>query len=242
MKMRNLLIAITLTAGLIQLQSCNKDSGPIKGEGPIVQQNFFLPDIYAIALSIDANVCLIHGDTQVVRIEGQQNIINNIEKYVDADGFWMIQFDRNVRKHDGLTIYITTTMMDYIHVSGSGSVTSTNIFPDTVNADLMISGSGNISMMLNAGLLKSTISGSGEIDLTGSADEHRIAISGSGDIRSFGMPTLNTFISISGSGSCEVNVQNLLDVNISGSGDVYYIGYPEITSDISGSGGIYNRN
>jgi hypothetical protein len=121
-------------------------------------------------------------------------------------------------------------------------VTSTNIFPDTVNADLMISGSGNISMMLNAGLLKSTISGSGEIDLTGSADEHRIAISGSGDIRSFGMPTLNTFISISGSGSCEVNVQNLLDVNISGSGDVYYIGYPEITSDISGSGGIYNRN
>jgi hypothetical protein len=242
MKFNKFLTAALILAGSIIIVSCGKDGGPIKGEGPIVQQHYTLPAVSAIGLSVDANVYLTHGEPQEIMIEGQQNIIDNIEKYVDADGFWQIRYDRNVRSHDGISIYITSQKIDYVHLSGSGSVSCQNIFPDTLNVDLNISGSGNISMMLNANVLKSTISGSGEIFLTGSAFEHQIHISGSGNVKAFGLPTYNTFVNISGSGDSEVNVENLLDVHISGSGNVYYRGNPTINSDISGSGEIHNSN
>jgi len=242
MKTLNLILALIIFTGTVLIVSCNKEGGPIKGEGPTVQQYYTLPDVSGIALSIDANVILTHGEPQEIMIEGQQNIIDNIEKYVTSDGFWQISYYRNVKSHSGVSIYITTSLMEYINISGSGSVNSINLFPDTVNVDLNISGSGNISMNLVAGILKSTISGSGEIFLYGSAYEHQILISGSGNVKAFELPTYNTFVNISGSGYSQVNVENLLDVHISGSGNVYYIGNPVINSDISGSGGIYNSN
>ena len=49
-------------------------------------------------------------------------------------------------------------------------------------------------------------------------------------------------ISISGSGNCEVLVEEILDVSISGSGNVYYKGNPQINVNISGSGGLFNSN
>ena len=49
-------------------------------------------------------------------------------------------------------------------------------------------------------------------------------------------------ITISGSGSAEVNVSEQLDIKISGSGDVYYRGNPSINIDISGSGDVKDAN
>ena len=242
MKLKKLIIpAIYILLGSI-IVSCDKDSGPIKGQGPIVEQSFVLPTISAIDLNIDANVILTHGESEEVRIQGQQNIIDNIEKYITSDGYWNITYFKNVRNHDGITIHITSPLVDYISISGSGSVNSTNLFADSVNVYLNISGSGNISFNTAAQLTESYISGSGEVYLSGSSFEHRIHISGSGSVRAFNFPTHVTHIDISGSGNSEVNVSDLLDVKISGSGNVYYIGYPQITSDISGSGEIHNAN
>jgi len=132
--------------------------------------------------------------------------------------------------------------MDYITISGSGSVESTNYFADTTNVSLNISGSGNIYLKSIADILESTISGSGEIYLEGEASDHRINISGSGSVRAFNLATLETFVRISGSGNTEVLVSDYLDVIISGSGNVYYRGNPQIDINISGSGGVFNSN
>jgi hypothetical protein len=242
MKIKTLIIPAAFILLGSFIASCDKDSGPIKGQGPIVEQSFVLPTISAINLSIDANVILTHGESEEVRIQGQQNIIENIEKYVTSDGYWNITYFKNVRNHDGVTIHITSPLVDYISINGSGSVNTTNLFADSVNVYLNISGSGNISFNTTAQLTESYISGSGEIYLAGSSYEHRIHISGSGSLKAFNFPTQVTHIDISGSGDCEVNVSDLLDVKISGSGNVYYIGYPQITSDISGSGEIHNAN
>ena len=242
MKTNKFIIPAVLFFGLAFLASCDKDSGPLKGEGPVIEQVFVLPTVTSVGLNIDANVVLTHGETEEVIIKGQENIIDNIEKYVNADGYWNINYDRNVRSHAGVTIYITSPYLDYISVSGSGSVNSVNIFPDSTNVILKISGSGNISFSTLALLAESDISGSGEIYLSGNSDEHRINISGSGNVRAFDFLTKTTKVKISGSGYSEVFVEELLDVDISGSGDVYYKGYPQILSDISGSGGIHNSN
>ncbi len=242
MKLKKLIIPAAFLLLCSVIISCDKDSGPIKGQGPVVEQSFVLPTISAVALNIDANVILTHGETEEVLIEGQQNIIDNIEKYVTADGYWNISYFKNVRSSAGVTIHITSPLVDYISISGSGSVNTTNLFPDSVNTYLNISGSGNIAFNTVAQTTESYISGSGEIYLTGSSFEHRIHISGSGSVRAFNFTTSITYVNISGSGNSEVNVSSLLDGKISGSGNVYYIGYPQINSDISGSGGIHNAN
>lgn len=242
MKRTRLIIPVLLIGVLVLFTSCQKYGRSIKGSGPIVSQEFSLPVISAISLSIDANVYLTHGDSQTVMIQGQQNIINNIEKYVTADGYWNIGYYNSVKNHAGVSIYITSPNIDYATISGSGNIQATNSFSDTTDVYLNISGSGNITMNTNAHLIQSGISGSGRIEVSGTAYEHRIDISGSGNVQSYGLETKNTYVKISGSGSSQVWVTEYLNVNISGSGSVYYLGSPDIDVNISGSGGIHQVN
>ncbi|MBN2175584.1 MAG: DUF2807 domain-containing protein [Bacteroidales bacterium] len=224
------------------LMGCSGNGKRIKGSGPIVSQDFDMPDISGVSLSIDADVVITRGDTQAVRIEGQQNIINNIEKIVNSNGIWNIGYYNPVKDHAGITIYITCQHFDYATISGSGDIETTNYFSDTTNVDLKISGSGNIHLKTDAYIIDSEISGSGQIYLEGTAYEHRVNISGSGDVRAYNLETVNTYIRISGSGSSQVNASGILDVTISGSGNVYYLGTPQISINISGSGGVYSSN
>ncbi|MCD4729640.1 MAG: DUF2807 domain-containing protein [Bacteroidales bacterium] len=242
MKQTRFILPVLLIGIVALFTSCGKGGGAIKGSGPVVKQEFDLPPVSAISLSIDANVILTRGDSQSVMIEGQQNIINNIEKYVTSDGYWNIRYYNSVRNHSGVTIFITTPMVDFVTISGSGSIQSTNAFTDTTNVSLKISGSGSIFMNTTAHIIESSISGSGQINLEGTAFEHRINISGSGDIQAFYLATDNTYVNVSGSGNSEVWATNYLDVIISGSGSVYYKGNPQINVNISGSGGIFNTN
>lgn len=236
-------IQFLIIAALIVVISagCNKDDGIISGSGPIVSQEFNMPDITGVQLSIDGNVYLMEGDTQQVRIEAQQNIIDNIKKSVSG-GKWNIEYYNNVINHKGIDIYITTPLINYVAISGSGNIESTNTFTDSTDVYLNISGSGNIDMSLLADFIESSISGSGNIYLTGEANEHRITISASGNLKAFGLQTHKTDITISASGNSEVFVTDDLDVTISGSGNVYYKGYPEIDVTISGSGSLVNSN
>lgn len=234
------LISIVLMA--LILSSCTKYTNRIKGQGPIVQETLDIPTVSAVSLSIDANVILTRGDSQSVLIEGQQNIINNIEKYVSDDGMWRIGYYNSVTKHAGVTIYITAREIDLATISGSGNIETTNHFPDNAHVYLKISGSGNIYFSTDADIVESGISGSGQIVVRGTTYEHSINISGSGNVKAFDLATENTIVRVSGSGNSEVFTQDYLNATISGSGSVFYKGNPEIEANISGSGTIINRN
>ena len=243
MKIKTGVIQMLLAGILILIiSSCGKDQRRIKGSGPVITKTISLEQISGVSLSIDANVWVTPGDTQSVVIEAQNNIIQNIEKYVTSDGVWRIGFYDPVRKHDGITIYITTPHFDYAVISGSGSIRTDDLFAENSDVYLKISGSGNIVMHTSADHVDSEISGSGNITLNGSAGHHEINISGSGKVNAFGLETGRTDCRISGSGNCEVWANDYLGVTISGSGSVFYKGSPEIHTNISGSGGIHNVN
>jgi len=242
MKTINIYLPIAIIAIALTVVSCDKDNRNIKGSGPIVENTFNLPPISGTALGIDGNVVVTKGDSQTVIIRGQQNIIDNIEKYVADDGIWRISYNNSVGNHAGITIYITTPHYDYATISGSGNTETTNYFSDTTNVYLRISGSGNIIMLSDADVIECEISGSGNMSLYGSAYSQYINISGSGNISAFGMDVYESYIKISGSGNSQVNVEHYLDVNISGSGSVYYKGDTQMNVNISGSGAVINSN
>ncbi len=213
----------------------------IKGEGPIVEQTLDVSDFTGVSLAISGEVILKQGNQTSVVVKGQQNIIDNIETDVFGQT-WKIRFDKNVRNHKNVVIYITMPTLTEAYVSGSGKMESKGAFSNLKDLDIAVSGSGKLSLDVDANAIESAISGSGDIHLAGNSHEMEVQISGSGELEGFNMNTKNCDIRISGSGECEVSVSDNLEVRVSGSGDVFYKGDPRVRSKISGSGDVVSRN
>ena len=214
--------------------------GCVNGEGPIVSENLDLPSFTGVELSISGTVFIKQGPDQEVVIEGQQNIIDEIELDV-RNGIWEIETRGCVRNLDELNVFITIPDIRFLKISGSGRIISENVL--IVNdIEMHISGSGDMDIGLEADDIESKISGSGTIFMEGLADELDLMISGSGDYRAFDLESRIAFIEIRGSGSAEVTVTEELNVKISGSGDVLYKGNPSLNVEITGSGQVIDAN
>ncbi len=234
--MKNLLILFLAIVAF----SCNAQnwSGTgIEGKGPKVTKTLDLDAFRGLGLSINAEVYLRQGSTQSVKIEAQQNILDNIETNVD-NGHWKIKFDKNVREHDGVKIWVTVPTLQRAAVSGSGDIIGENSFSNLGDLDLAVSGSGSIHLDSDSKNLEVAISGSGDMKLGGSTGKCNIRISGSGDVEAFDLGTSDCSVKISGSGDASVKSSGNLDVAIAGSGDVFYKGSPKVRSKISGSGDV----
>lgn len=214
--------------------------GGIRGEGPKVKKTLQVNDFDGIGLSFNATVYLRQGNRHSVEVEGQENIIDNIETDV-KNGIWKIEFDENVRRHEGVTLWITMPTLTEASISGSGTIAGETPFKNLGDVKVGISGSGDIRLNLDARDIDTNISGSGDIELAGTAQNHQIRISGSGDISAYDLRTRNCRVRISGSGDCSVYAEEDLDISTSGSGDVYYAGRPRVKAKISGSGEVEPR-
>ncbi len=209
----------------------------IKGEGPKVTKTLDVDAFDGFTMAISGNVYLKQGSKQSVTIEAQQNIIDNIVKEV-SDKQWKIKFDKNVRNHDGVKIYITIPTLTKAYVSGSGDIIGETKFTGLGNLVTGISGSGDIRLEVQAKDIDGKISGSGSVKLSGSANALNIGISGSGDFYADGLKAQSGIIKISGSGDCTVDAADELSVQVSGSGDVKYKGRPRLSAKVSGSGDV----
>lgn len=236
---------LVLLAVLFTVTSCYQDDNDgifncVKGEGNIVTQEINVSEFTGVKLEIAADIYITQGDAFVVSVTGQQNIINELERDVN-NGTWEVEFDRCVKNYDELTIHITMPEIDYLAISGSGTMYSQNTL-DVDELDLKISGSGDMILDLNAYKVDATISGSGQMKLDGITEIAEYKISGSGDYHAFGLQADIVEVKISGSGNAEVLAIDYLKVEITGSGDVFYRGTPTLDVSITGSGNIYDYN
>lgn len=194
-----------------------------------------------------ATLTIKEGSEQLIEIRSYPNVIDKLlEDSKVRSGKWSIGIDGCVRGigRDELEIFATVASLTEVSISGSGDILTDGTFENVKDLDLNISGSGNMNLALGTNVreIKSKTSGSGDYKLSGTAETLDITISGSGDMRSFDLETLKCDVSISGSGGCEVNVVDELNVRIAGSGDVCYRGNPSVNTNISGSGDVNDCN
>ena len=192
--------------------------GKITGEGPLIKKEIKVSDFEKLGLAVGGEVFLSKGNTQKVVVEGQENIINNIETDVD-NGKWSIEFDQKVRDYKKLTFYITVPEITGLSIAGSGDIVTEDTFDRTSKMNMSIAGAGTI-------------------DFKGSTSELKVSIAGSGTVKAEDLKAENCKVSIAGSGNCYVHVNDRLNVSIAGSGDVRYKGSPSVKSSIAGSGNI----
>ena len=232
-----------LAFGLLAFLTTNVDGQnfwkrAIKGEGPIVEKQVSLSTFEGIRSGFSCDIFITQGDRQEVRLEGQQNILENLTLDVDG-GILKIKYDRMVRMAKPVKIYITMKNLVQASLSGSGSLVTTNHFRNLENLDVSVSGSGDVRLEVDARDVGMSVSGSGDISLSGTARDLDMSISGSGGIDSRDLMAESCEISISGSGDATVYVKEVLDARVSGSGNIRYRGdVAKVHSRVSGSGSV----
>lgn len=253
---KSLMIAFIALAGIASISGCKDGVFCMGPKGAQVTQVIPMEDFTGIDLGIASDVTIHQGATQEVRITGAENIIDNIERNV-VGGVWKIRFDECVRNEGQLSIDVTLPTLTEASISGSGNIVSNDTFRDADELKVSIAGSGSIDIIASATTVESSIAGSGDIHLYTEASTVRASIAGSGDqflsgtsnflevdiagsgtIHAFDLPCATGDVSITGSGDCEIQVSDHLNITITGSGSVRYKGNPTMDTNITGSGEV----
>lgn len=218
-----------------------------------------------ISFATAGKLYLKQGSPQRVEIEGDREILEEIETTVDGErlrigkeGNW---FSRNSDSKK-ITVYVTVPELEGISVSGAGEVIGQSKIK-TDDLDLNVSGSGSLTLDVEArGDVEADVSGSGHIDLRGHFESFESDVSGAGRVVLSASIDRSADFGISGSGKIEAKGSadvvkssisgsgkvlaadlktNRCEVRISGSGDVEINVTQELDAQISGSGSVSYR-
>lgn len=220
------------------------NSKKIKGDGNMVTKTRSVSDYDQIKVKGSLDVSLISGTEGQLKIEGESNLIEYIVTEVEDESLKIyVKKGYYLKQSTGKKLVITVPFKDIsvVSLSGSGDINST----DTIKADDFktgLSGSGDISLSLDAKNVSSAVSGSGDIVLRGSSDSFVAKVSGSGDLQAFDLKAKDVTAAVAGSGDVEVTATSSIKARVSGSGDIYYRGNPaKEDKKVSGSGDITKR-
>jgi len=240
--MKTLALSIPLLLMLAAVPGCYEGAPwhGIEGQGPVVERRLDLDRFEGLTLPGSAKIFLTQDNHQEVRIEGQENIIDNLNTTISG-GIWRIENKKPVWRSEPLLVYISMEQLRLVRISGSGNIRTTNRFSDLRNLEIKISGSGDMDLEIEANDILAQVSGSGNVNLKGSAKDLDFGISGSGSIRAGDLKARKAIARISGSGGMELFVTDELDAHISGSGNIYYSGNPDTHKSVSGSGHVRSR-
>jgi hypothetical protein len=234
---RNLIFL--LAAGLIISSIFNSCESCIEGQGPTISEDRAVDPYTKLEINIAADVTIVPGDKQYVRIQAQNNLLKIIKtnvrgKTLEVDSRPCFQTDSRVK------IELTANMLSSVKINGSANV-KTSASMNTEDFDVSINGSGQYIGDIFANAVNAEINGSGNIIINGSTKKLDVEINGSGDFKGIGFKAFEANISVKGSGDVDINALNKLRVEVLGSGDVTYVGNPDITTSIDGSGKVSKK-
>lgn len=234
---------ITLGLALSMVAITNAQWGKrVKGNGNVVTIERSVGDYDAVALAGWFDVELVDGNEGEITLKGESNLLEYIKTEV-KNGKLIVKAEKGVNLrpsnwNSGIYITVPVETINSVTLSGSGDIVSKT----TLKSDdfaTRISGSGDITLDIEAENVEATLSGSGDINLEGRATNLDIQVSGSGDIKAYELDAEFATVQVSGSADVKVTVNQSIDARVSGSGDITYRGNPKkIKSKSSGAGDI----
>ena len=190
-------------------------------------------------------VFLIQGEPCGLRIEGSEDLVENIMVAV-KDDLLEISFHAerenwtNFHWADGkrkLRYYVTMPTVTLINMEGAGLLTGNELKGETLS--LTQGGAGKVELLnLAYQSLQSELGGLGEIHLTGQVAHQKVDLSGAGDYQAEELQTEDSEVLLSGAGSATIWAEKTLKATVTGAGSIKYKGSPEIEQNNTGLGDI----
>lgn len=216
----------------------------VKGNGNMTTIERSVGDYDAIAVAGWFDVDLVDGNEGELTLEGEENLLEYIKTEVKG-GKLVIKVEKGVNlkpsswnKDKAILITVPVENVSSVTLSGSGDIVGKTTIR-TESFETNISGSGDISLSVEAKTISASMSGSGDISLVGKANDFDVQVSGSGDIKAYDLESEFVNAQVSGSADIKVTANQGLKARVSGSGDIRYRGNPEkVDSKASGSGDI----
>lgn len=235
-------IALLMTIALFTVNCTAQWGKRIKGNGKVVTVERSVGDYDAIAVAGWFDVDLVKGREGEISIRGEENLLEYIITEV-KNGKLTVKVKKgyNLQSSNwkqGIQVTVPFESVNSVSLSGSGDIVGKDVLTAD-NFSASMSGSGDISLTVEADALKTVISGSGDIELSGKARDFDVTVSGSGDVEAFDLVADNVTANVSGSADIKITANESLTARVSGSGDIRYKGNPEkVDSKASGSGDI----
>ena len=235
-----ILVSTLLSFSAIQAQW----KSSIKGDGNVITQKRDVESFTSIVLHTNVNVSLIKGKEGAIALKGEKNILEHLELTV-KNNVLNIRTKKNVSlkpsAKNSVFIEIPITTVSKLEVNGSGEIIGTYpIKGDEVK--LIVNGSGDLKVTLNAKEVKASVTGSGDIKINGMATSIKASVTGSGDIDSKELHAHYAKGEVTGSGDLYLTATEQLEAFIVGSGDISINGdVKKIKKNIVGSGDLNKR-
>ncbi|MGX1930670.1 head GIN domain-containing protein [Flagellimonas sp. 2504JD4-2] len=214
----------------------------VKGNGDVVTIERSVGDYDAVTLAGWFDVELVDGQEGELSLKGESNLLEYIKTEV-KNGKLVIKVEKGVNLRPsnwkgGIHITVPVESINAVALSGSGDIVGkTTLKADEFSAKM--SGSGDITLSVQAQSVSAALSGSGDIRLNGTAGDFSVQVSGSGDVSAYDLEAENVTAQVSGSADVRVTANQSINAQVSGSGDIHYRGNPDkIRSKASGSGDI----
>jgi hypothetical protein len=254
-------LAVFLFAGMnscVGLDGSIFNHRTVRGSGKLLSEKRPVGEINAVELGTIGTLYIEIGDTTLLEIEAEENLLEYIE--TDVTGGELTIDTRNVslRTRRAINYYMTVRELEAITISSSGDIEAPDLKADKFvikvsssgcldlgdleagHVRITINSSGDVTMgELHATSIAVDISSSGNIRIAGGEVETQdISISSSGDYRARDLASREAEVSISSSGNAIIQVSDYLGADISSSGDVQYAGDPKVDARENSSGDV----
>ncbi len=233
---------LTITLALLTVAISTAQWKRVKGNGNTVTVERSVGEYDRVALAGWFDVELVNGKEGELTLKGESNLLDYIKTEV-KDGKLTIKQKKGINLkpsnwNEGILITVPVESVSGVSLSGSGDIVGKTVLKSD-NFKTSISGSGDISLEVEAKSLDASMSGSGDLRLSGRATDFEVSVSGSGDIRAYDLEADFVEAQVSGSADIKVTAKEMLKARVSGSGDISYKGNPKkIDTKSSGSGDI----
>lgn len=227
---------------VLSVVACSKSKKNVLVSGNIISQTRNVSGFNQIFFNGNGNLIISQGDTESVKIEGTDNIVDLITTFV-SDNALHIDYKKSNMAHlinstkIPINIYVQAKAIQEIRLVGAGTI-STSTPLDSFQLKVSLSGSGSGSINIVGHKLVTILSGSSNFVVKGNIENQNVWISGSGIYQAEKLSSKVANVNITGSGKVSVNVQDDMDIRISGAGTVIYQGTPRIRQSITGTGNV----
>ena len=235
MKPLPFLIGLFLASIAVSAQS------KIEGNGNITTKKVSTAQYDKISVSGFYDVVLVSGIEGNITIEGESNLLDHVDVTVQNGTLRIATKEgKRLRLSKGANIVLTVPFesLNEVTLTGSGDVKTKNTIKAT-SFETKVTGSGDISLDLEAEKVNAEVTGSGDLILKGKTAEFTCKVTGSGDLNAFELTSGNVISAVAGSGDCKVYCSDSLNARVNGSGDIQYKGDPKRKdTKVAGSGSI----
>jgi len=219
-------IVFTLSLFLITSCASEKDNG-VKGEGSVVSIVKSVESFNRLKIEGVFNVFLNQDETEKVRIEAEQNILDLIQVHNDGKTL-IIDYDTKgaVNKSENVNLYITIEDLKELDLEIVGNVKTKNSL-DLSKFLLTNNSVGDIDFSLLSKKFTVINNSVGDLNLFGLVDKFTLDNNSVGNVNAYPLTAEKVIIENNSVGNIKVNATYSIDIENNGIGNITYNGNPE---------------